>query len=64
MHLDFHTSSACKNVGAKFDSATFAETVKMGHVDSVTIFAKCHHGFSYYPTKVGTMHPSLGFDLM
>ncbi len=64
VHLDFHTSAACKDVGAHFDASTFVETVKMGRVDSMTIFAKCHHGFSYYPTKVGTMHPNLGFDLM
>jgi hypothetical protein len=64
VHLDFHTSAACKDVGASFDPAAFAETVKMGRVDSMTIFAKCHHGFSYYPTEAGTMHPNLGFDLM
>jgi hypothetical protein len=64
VHLDFHTSRDCQNVGAEFDPRTFAETVKMGHVDSMTIFAKCHHGFSYYPTKVGTTHPHLAFDLM
>lgn len=31
----------------------------MGRVDSMTVFAKCHHGFSYYPTDVGTTHPNL-----
>lgn len=64
VHLDFHTSADCPDVGADFDSEQFAETVKLGHVDSMTLFAKCHHGFSYYPTKVGTMHPNLTFDLM
>ncbi|HZT99905.1 MAG TPA: alpha-amylase family protein [Ktedonobacteraceae bacterium] len=64
VHLDFHTSAACQDVGASFDPQVFAETVKMAHVNSMTIFAKCHHGFSYYPTKVGTMHPHLQFDLM
>ncbi len=64
VHLDFHTSAVCQNVAADFDPKVFAETVKMGHVDSMTIFAKDHHGFSFYPTKVGTMHPNLKFDLM
>ena len=64
VHLDFHTSAVCEDVGADFDPQVFAETVKMGHVNSMTIFAKCHHGFSYYPTTVGTMHPHLSFDLM
>ena len=31
----------------------------------MTVFAKCHHGFSYYPTEVGTQHPNLAVpDLM
>ncbi len=33
-------------------------------MDSVTIFAKCHHGWSYYPTTVGAPHPQLTRDLM
>lgn len=64
VHLDFHTSAGCEDVGVHFDPEAFAKAVKAGHVDSMTIFAKCHHGFSYYPTKVGTTHPNLGFDLM
>ncbi len=59
VHLDFHTSAGCENVGADFDPEIFAETVRMGRVDSMTVFAKCHHGFSYYPTEVGTKHPNL-----
>lgn len=59
VHLDFHTSADCENVGASFDPEGFARTVKMGRVDSMTVFAKCHHGFSYYPTEVGTPHPNL-----
>jgi hypothetical protein len=65
VHLDFHTSADCGDVGADFDPDAFARTVKMGHVDSMTVFAKCHHGFSYYPTAVGTTHPNLAVpDLM
>ena len=59
VHLDFHTSADCENVGAEFDPEVFAQTVRMGRVDSMTVFAKCHHGFSYYPTEVGTEHPNL-----
>ena len=65
VHLDFHTSADCENVGADFDPGVFARTVKMGRVNSMTVFAKCHHGFSYYPTEVGTRHPNLAVpDLM
>ena len=46
VHLDFHTSADCENVGADFDPGVFARTVKMGPVNSMTVFAKCHHGAS------------------
>ena len=36
VHLDFHTSAACKDVGAGFDPEVFSETVKMGHVNSIS----------------------------
>ena len=64
VHLDFHTSDACEKVGVDFDPQTFVETLKMGHVDTINIFAKCHHGYSYYPTRVGRQHPNLSFDLL
>ncbi len=38
--------------------------MKLGHVNQINIFAKCHHGWSYYPTEVGTTHPNLKFDLL
>jgi hypothetical protein len=64
IHLDFHTSPVCEDVGVNFDAQAFAERLKAGAVDSINIFAKCHHGMSYYPTKVGVMHPHLKFDLL
>ena len=64
VHLDFHTSPEIPDVGEDFDPDAFADTFARAHVDSVTIFAKCHHGWSYYDTKVGAKHPSLECDLM
>lgn len=64
IHLDFHTSEHCQNVGAQFDPDVFADTLTEAHVNSINIFAKCHHGYSYYPTQVGTAHPGLAFDLL
>jgi len=64
IHLDFHTALEVDAVGDQFDPKTFVETLQLGHVDTINIFAKCHHGYSYYPTKVGTMHPKLKFDLL
>ncbi|HEY8966010.1 MAG TPA: alpha-amylase family protein, partial [Candidatus Methylacidiphilales bacterium] len=64
VHLDFHTSPLIPRIGAAFDKRQFQETLKQARVDSITCFSKCHHGLSYHPTRVGTMHPELGFDLL
>jgi hypothetical protein len=64
IHLDFHTSEHIPGIGSAFDADDFVGTLKAAHVDSVTIFAKCHHGWSYYPTTAGAPHPQLTRDLM
>ena len=64
IHLDFHTSPAITGVGKDFDPAEFAATLQQAAVNSITIFAKCHHGMAYYPTKIGVQHPNLSFDLL
>ncbi len=64
VHLDFHTSEWCENVGGDFNGEEFAATLADARVNSINIFAKCHHGYSYYPTKVGTPHPNLKRDLL
>lgn len=64
VHLDFHTSGHIEGIGSRFDKEQFKSCLKKGHVNSITVFAKCHHGWSYYPTEVGTMHPELKFDLL
>lgn len=63
VHLDFHTSPDIKGIGSRFSKENFQAALKAGNVDSVTVFAKCHHSMCYYPTKVGVMHPNLDFDL-
>ena len=60
VHLDFHTSPHIPDVGCEFDAKVFAATMKAARVNSVTVFAKCHHGMCYYPTKTGVSHPALG----
>ncbi len=64
VHLDAHNAADIPDVGRDFDAREFAETVKRAHINSMTVFSKCHHGFSYHPTQVGKMHPSLIFDLL
>lgn len=64
IHLDFHTSELIPNIGEKFNKKQFQEALKAGNVNAINVFAKCHHSWSYYPTKIGKMHPNLKFDLM
>ena len=64
VHLDFHTSPAIDNIGKSFDKKQWQEALKIGHINSITCFAKCHHGWSYYDTRVGKRHPHLQFNLL
>lgn len=66
IHLDFHTSPHISKIGEQFDSQQFIDTLKSANVNSINLFAKCHHGFYYYPTETGgRVHPHLkhGLDL-
>jgi hypothetical protein len=63
IHLDFHTGPQIPDVARDFNPATFAQTFKDACVDSVTVFAKCHHGHLYYNTEHPARHPSLPKDL-
>ena len=63
IHLDFHTGPAIPDVGRDFDPVVFASTMKAAHVNSVTVFAKCHHGHLYYDTDRPERHPGLPRNL-
>ncbi|WP_052361231.1 alpha-amylase family protein [Geminisphaera colitermitum] len=64
VHLDFHTHGDIPGIGEKFSKRQFQDALKTGHIDSITLFSKCHHGYSYHPTKIGRLHPNLKFDLL
>jgi hypothetical protein len=64
VHLDFHTSEAIPNIGKRFSKQQFQDMLKKGHVDSITVFSKCHHGWAYHPTEENEIHPGLNFDLL
>ena len=51
IHLDFHTSEKIAGVGGQFDAEKFAAVLERARVNSVTCFARCHHGMIYYDTK-------------
>ncbi len=61
IHLDFHTSRWIENVASDFDKEEFAKTLYEANVNSVTCFARCHHGYLYYPSKKSPelVHPHL-----
>ncbi len=64
VHLDFHTSEKIKGIGSEFSKENFQAMLRLGHVNSITVFSKCHHGWSYHPTKASVQHPELKFDLL
>ena len=64
VHLDFHTSECVPTLGDKFDEKQFKEALQAGHVDSITLFSKCHHGWAYHPSVANEIHPKLKFDLL
>lgn len=61
IHLDFHTSEKIAGIAAEFDAEVFADTLVKAHVDSITCFARCHHGWLYYDSKAfpERVHPQL-----
>lgn len=66
VHLDFHTSEEIPGVGRDWDKGQFQEMLQLGCVNSINLFAKCHHGWSYFPTEtpLAAVHPTLTFDLL
>lgn len=64
VHLDFHTSEAIQRIGSEFNKKQFQDMLQAGHVDSITVFSKCHHGWAYHPSQANEIHPHLSFDLL
>jgi len=64
VHLDFHTSEHLPDIGSAFDKKAWQAALRAGHVNSITCFSKCHHGWTYHPTQMGRLHPNLKFDLL
>ncbi len=61
VHLDFHTSEDIPGIARQFDADQFADTAAEAAVTSVTVFARCHHGWLYYPSQrfPELVHPQL-----
>jgi hypothetical protein len=61
LHIDAHFASV-PNPYQDFDAERAAATIADAGFQLVSIFAVCNRGLSYYPTKVGTIHPGLKRD--
>lgn len=64
VHLDFHNSRHVPRLAEEFDADDFAATLAEAAVDAVVVFAKDMHGYCYYPSPTGPVHPALKFDLL
>jgi len=64
VHLDFHTSELIEGIGAGFDAEEFKENLLKSGIDSITLFAKCHHGCFYYEDTKFFKHPHLCGSLL
>ncbi len=66
VHLDFHTSEHIRGIGDAFDPEEFAATLERARVNSITCFARCHHGWIYYDTQAHPerRHPHLRRNLL
>lgn len=62
IHLDFHTPGFVP-VADEFNAKSFYDTLEAAKVNSISFFAKCHHGYSYFKSKIGTPHPGMTRDM-
>ena len=46
VHLDYHCSEKISDIGTRFDKKEFQETLIKAKVNSINLFAKCHHSWS------------------
>lgn len=61
-HFDFHSHKSVR-IGHAPDFDGMAAELKRHGVEEIITFAKCHNGFSYYPTRVATPHPRMKGDV-
>lgn len=64
IHLDFHTPELPFQLAKDFSKNEFQETLKNGHVSSITLTARDHHGHIYYDSKFPAQHPQMVGDFL
>jgi len=61
LHLDAHFSQIAAPY-EQFDAERAADILKGAGFQMVSFFAVCNAGYSYFPTKLGVVHPGLKRD--
>lgn len=64
IHLDFHTPELPFELGNQFNKKKFQGQLVRAKVNSVTVTARCHHGFIYYHTALEAKHPQMKKDFL
>jgi hypothetical protein len=66
IHLDFHTSEFIDGVCSQFYPEEFAAILEKARLNSITCFARCHHGWIYSDTQLNPerRHPHLAINLL
>ncbi|MFN8570780.1 MAG: alpha-amylase family protein [Gemmatimonadaceae bacterium] len=64
IHQDFHNTAFIPKIGARFNADEYGDRLVAGNVDAIVVFAKDMHGYFYYPSQYGPVHPGLSFDLL
>jgi hypothetical protein len=57
--VDSHITDHDDSFLSRLDPEQFVQMVKQTGADSVMVYACCHNGNCYYPTRVGRMHRNL-----
>ncbi|MFC1574122.1 alpha-L-fucosidase, partial [Candidatus Latescibacterota bacterium] len=61
LHIDSHFGGF-KDIYRNFDAEACAQAFDDAGFQMVSYFSKCWAGYSYYPTKYGTVHPGIERD--
>lgn len=62
--VDYHTPEFIKNATKDFDAKEWIKLFKQSGANAGVFFSKCHHGNSYYNTKIGHKHDKLDGDML
>src|SRR5271157_5206768 len=61
LHIDAHFAG-CQEIYNGFSAEAAAQMFQDAGFQLLSYFALCSGGYSYYPTKIGVVHPALKLD--